>query len=702
MDSLQPGDPLKIGSYRLVGRLGAGGMGQVFLGTSPGGRKVAVKLIHPDHANAAQFRERFAREIEAARRVGGFHTALVVDADPDADPPWMVTAYIQGPSLQDAVAGSGPLGTTEVRALGAGLAEGLAAIHASGLVHRDLKPSNVILADDGPRIIDFGIARAVEASTMTTAGVVVGTFAYMSPEQVRGDPAGPASDVFALACTLAFAATGRPPFGSESIPTVVYRITSEPPDLTGVPEEGHLRQVIAACLAKTPVDRPSLVGILAGLTEPGPDGDGTAAGASATVDAVSQPITGAGRGPGTEDAMPPAIQPQVSQQGAPTRTDGRLRRDDAAELYRLSESEAASPAPPGRARLARRGKTWKVWAVAAVVIVLAAAVPLIYGALAAAPGGAAAPFGLAGVYSASRYGFNYPYAIAADANHVWVANDSGNSVTELDAGNGSWVQTLSGGSYRFKNSGGIIDDGTHVWVTNTDTNSVTELAASNGSWVRTLSGGNYGIDQPEGLMDDGTHLWITNSGGNSVTEVNASNGALVRTLSGGDYRFNEPWEIAFDGTHIWITNSGGNSVTEVNASNGALVRTLSGGDYRFSSPFGIAFDDKDIWITNYNGASVTEVNGSSGSLVRTLSGGNYRLKEPGGIAVDGTNIWITDVERNSVTELNAGNGSLERTLSGGNYEFDGPICITIVGTHAWVGNTSSSNGEGSVTELTRG
>jgi len=173
MEHLKPGDPSRVGNYRLIGRLGEGGMGQVFLGLSPGGRQVAVKVIHPGYASGKQFRERFAREIEAARRVGGFHTASVVDADPGADPPWMVTAFIQGPSLQQAVAEGGPFSLERVCRLGAGLAEGLAAIHACGLVHRDLKPSNVILADDGPRIIDFGIARAAEASPMTTAGMVV-------------------------------------------------------------------------------------------------------------------------------------------------------------------------------------------------------------------------------------------------------------------------------------------------------------------------------------------------------------------------------------------------------------------------------------------------------------------------------------------------------------------------------------------------
>jgi len=246
-------------------------MGRVFLGVSPGGRQVAVKLIHSELAGDRQFRERFAREIEAARRVGGFHTAPVVDADPEADPPWMVTAYIRGPSLLDAVTERGPLSLDQVCTLGAELAEGLAAIHDCGLVHRDLKPGNVILAEDGPRIIDFGIARVTQASRITTAGFVVGTCSYMSPEQVRGEVAGPASDVFSLGCTLTFAATAHAPFGDDSIVSVMYRITSEPPDLAGVTDERGLRQLISECLAKSPDDRPALAGILARLTQTGTD-----------------------------------------------------------------------------------------------------------------------------------------------------------------------------------------------------------------------------------------------------------------------------------------------------------------------------------------------------------------------------------------------------------------------------------------------
>src|SRR5580658_5381558 len=269
MEALQTGDPGSVGGYRLLGRLGAGGMGRVFLGVSPGGRKVAVKLIHPAHADAAQFRERFAREIEAAQRVGGFHTAPVVDADPHADPPWMVTAFIEGPSLQDDVDRSGPLPPQGVRALGAGLAEGLAAIHARGLVHRDLKPGNVIMAADGPRIIDFGIARSVDSTGLTSTGAVVGTFAYMSPEQIHGELATPAMDVFSLGCVLAFAVTGRPPFGSDTAAAVMFRIVGQPPDLADVPDAG-VRDLIEGCLAKSPEDRLTVPAILGAVTNRGP------------------------------------------------------------------------------------------------------------------------------------------------------------------------------------------------------------------------------------------------------------------------------------------------------------------------------------------------------------------------------------------------------------------------------------------------
>ncbi|MEV4224657.1 DUF4328 domain-containing protein [Nonomuraea sp. NPDC049725] len=269
---LRDGDPIQIGPYRLRARLGGGGMGQVFLGRSPGGRLVAVKAVRPELADNAHFRRRFAAEVEAARKVGGFYTAQVVDAGADADPPWLATAYIPGPSLHQAVDEHGPLPLESVAVLGAGLAEGLAAVHASEVVHRDLKPANVILAEDGPRLIDFGIARALDATSQTQTAAVLGTAAFMSPEQATAQPVGPASDVFSLGCVLAYAATGRGPFGDGPVHAIVYRVVHGDPDLTGVP--APLAGLVAACLAKDPAARPGLEQVLDRLSGLASAGDG--------------------------------------------------------------------------------------------------------------------------------------------------------------------------------------------------------------------------------------------------------------------------------------------------------------------------------------------------------------------------------------------------------------------------------------------
>jgi serine/threonine protein kinase len=266
MEPLQPGDPSQVGSYRLLNRLGAGGMGQVYLGTTPGGRLVAVKVIRADVTADPEYRRRLAREVQAARSVGGFHTAHVVDANFDADPPWMVTAFIAGPSLQAAVRDNGPLTVAATAALGAALAEGLAAIHGCGLLHRDLKPGNIIMATDGPRIIDFGIARPLGASTLTGRDVLVGTYSYMSPEQYRGDPLTPASDVFALGCVLAFAATGRAPFEAETTYQVMYNVLESEPRL-GETGPGPFRGVVEQCLAKDHRRRPALADVVAELSK---------------------------------------------------------------------------------------------------------------------------------------------------------------------------------------------------------------------------------------------------------------------------------------------------------------------------------------------------------------------------------------------------------------------------------------------------
>jgi outer membrane protein assembly factor BamB/serine/threonine protein kinase len=260
MEALQPGDPRVAGQFRLRARLGAGGMGRVFLGYSPAGRAVAVKVCHPEFAADPSFVRRFALEVDAARAVNGLYTAQVVDAGPDDSPPWLATSYVPGPSLLEAVGAYGPLPEPAVWRLAAGLAEALRAVHARGLVHRDLKPTNVLLATDGPRVIDFGVARALDATSLTATGITFGTPSYMSPEQAEGRPAGPASDVFALGSTLCFAAAGGTPFGDGDPPSVLDRVVRAAPALDAVP--GQLRGLIAACLAKEPADRPDLAAIL--------------------------------------------------------------------------------------------------------------------------------------------------------------------------------------------------------------------------------------------------------------------------------------------------------------------------------------------------------------------------------------------------------------------------------------------------------
>ncbi|HSR23785.1 MAG TPA: serine/threonine-protein kinase [Candidatus Eisenbacteria bacterium] len=260
---MQSEDPRQVGRYQLLGRLGAGGMGEVFLGQSPGGRLVAVKLIRGELAADREFRVRFAREVAAARHVSGMFTAPVVDADLDAPRPWLVTAYVPGPSLAEAVDTQGPLPLSSVLTLAAGLAEGLEAIHAEGMVHRDLKPSNVLLASDGPRIIDFGISRAADATALTRANIFVGSPGYMSPEQAMGEEVGPASDIFSLGAVLTFAAAGASPFGDGTVTTLLYRVAHDRPATEGLP--GQLRPLVERCLAKDPRMRPTPDQLLAEL-----------------------------------------------------------------------------------------------------------------------------------------------------------------------------------------------------------------------------------------------------------------------------------------------------------------------------------------------------------------------------------------------------------------------------------------------------
>jgi serine/threonine protein kinase len=340
LSPLEPKDPRVLGPWQLLGTLGSGGFGQVYLGQAPDGRQAAIKRILPVHARDPDFRRRFRREAAAAAMISGRYTAHVLGADVDGPEPWLATAYIPAPSLATWVLEYGPLPADAVLNLAAGLAEALAAIHAVGLVHRDLKPDNVLLAPDGPRVIDFGIARSAGASSLTQAGHVIGTIAYMSPEQLDGVEAGPASDVFSLGSVLVFSATGQPPFApTGSVGQVAVAIARQPPRLDQVPPQ--VRPLAAGCLEKDQARRPSPAQILASLRAPATPPPAPASRPEPTV-AVSTP------GPAPAPAPFPAAQfPPAPVSPAPFRPDPFLADPVSPAPFRQDSfpADPVSPAP---------------------------------------------------------------------------------------------------------------------------------------------------------------------------------------------------------------------------------------------------------------------------------------------------------------------------------------------------------------------
>ncbi|MEO3849132.1 serine/threonine-protein kinase [Streptomyces sp. B8F3] len=334
---LGAGDPAVAGPYRLEAVLGAGGMGRVYLGRTPAGSAVAVKLVHREYAGDAAFRTRFAQEVAAARRVQGLYTVPVVDADLQADEPWLATAYVPGPSLQHAVAASGPLPADAALALIARVAEALQSIHAADVVHRDLKPSNILLTADGPKVIDFGIARAADVTAVTATGVRTGTPAYMAPEYIRGQTVTEAGDIFALGGVAHFAATGGHAFGGGTDHGVVYRVLEQEPDLDGSPEP--VRAVAAACLAKDPERRPTPAEVIEMCRRAAGDGQGDGEGAgrgrAATVVDVPHPRT-----------APNATAPDATVPGAPDAHGPAPAAPDPDALTRTATAAPPVPPPP--------------------------------------------------------------------------------------------------------------------------------------------------------------------------------------------------------------------------------------------------------------------------------------------------------------------------------------------------------------------
>ncbi|MFE2292492.1 serine/threonine-protein kinase [Streptomyces sp. NPDC059452] len=378
--ALSADDPQEIGGYRLHARLGSGGMGVVYLAHTRGGRPIALKVVREDFAADPGFRLRFADEVASARRIHGLFTAQVIDSGVDDPIPWLATAYVPGPSLDQAVRRHGPLPPRTVLLLVAGIAEALQAIHGAGVVHRDLKPANVLIAEDGPRVIDFGIARAADATGLTGTGLRIGTAAYMAPEQAAGLPVTSAADVFALGALAVYVAGGTPPFGSGPEPATLYRVVHEPPDLSRVPYD--LRDLLLGCLAKQPELRPAPDDIIAAVR------------AHARV-APSLEFTHGWLPPGlrgeigqADEHGPPVPVHMAPTQAGPPPTQAQPVPEADTRRARHIPGGAGSGAGPGerargagaaRDRRRPRGRRWTrgvlVGAAVAVVVLAAAAVP---------------------------------------------------------------------------------------------------------------------------------------------------------------------------------------------------------------------------------------------------------------------------------------------------------------------------------------
>ena len=489
LEGLKSWDPANVGPFKLLGVLGNGGFGRVYLGQAQDGQRVAVKVIKPDLAEDPEFRARFGREVSAARKVGGKFTARVVDADTDSEELWLATEYISGPTLREAVADQGPLAESSVLALAAGLAEALGAIHAAGLVHRDLKPDNVLLAYDGPRVIDFGIARVAGASTLTGTGVLMGTLAYMSPEQAIGQSVGPPSDVFSLASVLVFAATGRGPYGDGTQAELLYRVAHQMPSLDGVPPQ--VRALVEPCMAADPERRPTTSDLVEHL-----GGARPAVGwlRTETIAAV-----------GPHDTAPMTAQ-QPHRAGR--RAAGPPVRGRAARQGRAGRQSRAAPPRARRSRL-RVG----VIAVAAVVVV-----------------------GLAVGFGVSHFGGHH-----TDAAATWSGGqriDTADGLTSVSCASADFCAAADSGGNAFTYSGGSwsapqqLSSNGLSWVSCPTAGFC--VATSNGSLLYTYSGGKW--SSPTELFgDNGKPAHLTSVSCATATFCMATGNMHAYKYSGGTW-----------------------------------------------------------------------------------------------------------------------------------------------------------------------
>jgi hypothetical protein len=732
----------RVAGYLLVEQVGAGGMAVVFRARDEQlQREVALKVLAPGLGADPGFRRRFAHESLAAAAIDDPHIIPVYAAGESDGVLFIAMRYVPGGDARTLVLRDGPLPLERAAAIISPVASALDAAHAAGLVHRDVKPANMLVdvranRPDHVYLSDFGLSKGALASIgLTGTGQVMGTPSYMAPEQIEGTAVDGRTDQYALACAAFELLTGEPPFPRDQGIAVLHaHLSQQPPPLAsrrpGLPAAAD--EVLARALAKAPANRfgschefadalresLGLAPYHSGGTAPQaaagplPAEAGRPAGSgphTATISPATAPAFPAGRSPATH--------PSPGQGPTPRRrrmTAGWIAGAAAALVAVLvgayvvlaphgpasgtpqSLSQSSGPGTGSRGTVS--GSQGPVSGSAGTVSGSAGSSGPATQSSGPGPGSQGSSGPAARVISGASYAFSAPNRVAADGKHVWVTNPPGNSVTELNASDGSWVATLTGAGYGLNGPVGIADDGTHVWVTCGAGNSVTELNAGDGSVARVLTGTSYSFDAPVGIVSDGTHVWVANSDSNTVTELNAGDGALLRIVSGASFNFVHPYAVADDGQHVWVANGNGNSVTELNNSDGSLVQNVSGATYGFNYPSGIASDGTHVWVVNSGGNSVTELNASDGSLAQLLNAASYGFASPRSVALDAADVWVTDVTGNSVTELNAGDGSLVRIVNAASDGLNGPWGEAVSGGAVWIANS----GGNSVTELPTG
>jgi len=669
MHPLAADDPRTIGEFRLHARLGAGGMGRVYLASSPGGRAVAVKVVHPHLARDTAFLGRFRREVAAALAVNGGYAAPVIAAGPDDDPPWLATAYVAGPSLQEVVTAAGPLPEDAVLKLAAGLAEALRAIHACGLVHRDLKPGNVLLAADGPRVIDFGIARALDGTVLTSAESLMGTPSFMSPEQAQGQPAGPASDVFSLGGVLYFAATGAGPFGSGLPAVMLYRIVHTEPDLDRLPP--GLRGLAAACLAKDPAQRPAPAQLATALMGVAPPGDSPAAFWPAPVARlIADHQARSAAGPTPPAGPPPVARPgppsgyQPTQRVAPRAAPGMGRRRALAALAgmaagglgvagwelvrpgrrapaagRLAASHAAKPHSPG-------AMVWRSPVSAPVATVVVAGRTVFAGTAQDTVYALDAATGRLAWRRVTTHTINDQLVVAG--NSVVIADADKGGVIALNAASGQQRWSVNSGAVLgLAAADGVVYAG--VALHSNDTGGVTALTAASGEVIWTVTFP-QSVDTNGALTVSDGVVYVTTSDG-EIMAYRAADGTRLWRFAGSKVTFRAAPPVVAGGVVYACSGDNTPVLYAVKAANGRLLWHQPLGASALPAYVAVADDVVFVGMTRIiNGqgldaGDVSALNAANGQQLwknRVAGGVDFGPATAPGVVYTGSNNGVLD------------------------------------------------------------